>query len=100
MSAAVGYSPSVARRILDEIEATAKELGRAERDLEKLRTKFRGQLVAAYHDHQVRPGAIQDAAGISKQRLHQILQSEKAKAGAREPAPPAKPAAPAKRAAK
>lgn len=60
------------RRQLDEIQELAEELARKELEVARVRRRLERALLEAY-DAEIRPRAIIDAAGITKQRMHQIL---------------------------
>lgn len=66
-----------ARRRLDEVRETAEELTRAELEVAKVRRRLVASMLAANDVEFVRPSAIAEAAGISRQRLHQLLTAER-----------------------
>ncbi len=61
---------------LDRIAYAARELGDAELQVQRQRQSLYALLVKAYADGE-RPGLVCEAAGISRQRLHQILAKAK-----------------------
>ena len=67
------YDASVAQgKQLDAIEALARELTLLELSVARARNALHDAMLQAYDDR-LRPGAIAQAAGLSRQRLHQVL---------------------------
>ena len=68
----------VALRKLTEIKEQMRRIVDAEADLQRERDTLARLLLEAYEER-IRPSAIQETTGLSRQRLHQILQGERAK---------------------
>lgn len=66
------------RKHLDLIAALAREAGEAELLLESKRRALADAILDAYDDR-VRPNAIYEAAGITKQRLYQLVHQTRAR---------------------
>lgn len=67
------YDASVAqRRQLDDIQNLARSLQALELSVARARNELHDAMLDAYDDR-LRPGAIAQAADISRQRLHQVL---------------------------
>lgn len=66
------------RKHIDLISALAREAGEAELLLDAKRKALASAMVDAYDD-QVRPNAIYEAAGVTKQRFYQVLHQERAR---------------------